>query len=388
MIKKKIVSDWFLFLLLSPILFFYISTFLFKNNELFETISIYLRLIVPFMLVVFSTFKYLSVKIYKLQSLAIFTILIFCCVIFFTKINEGILIDSEGRSSLSYFVNVNILNFSYFVWGSLFANYLHVKENTIFFKVLILIFLILLVNISLDTFSIDYYKLSLKNNYNLKSHLGYTDFYFVVAFFSYNSTRSKNVKRIIITIFFLGLFFLGGRSAFVFSLIPYVLIYHRKNYVLISLSFLTSIIVFIVYSRQIITVTNDDFSLLERLLFNESFFTFYRQNIFKHSINTVIVIEGDLGKHVHNFLSYLEAYGILGFSVILVLLRSVYNKLTLLKKSIAKQNLMFLFFYILSQFILAKTISWVYLWLLLGVLIGMYYKVKQEQGNLINKSII
>ena len=390
MTKKRIFSE--LLLLLSPILLFFISAFALKDNEWLEAFSIYLRLVVPIILIVFSTIHYfyinpykISVKLYSLHFGAMFTIFIFFSVIVYTAFNESILIDVKGRSSLGYFVNVNIINIAYFVWGILFAKYHGVDSSKIFFKVFLSLFLILLVNISLDTLNIDYQALSLKNESDQKSHLGYTDFYFLVAFFSFNSANGKIHKRIIVVMFFAGLFFLGGRSAMIFSLVPYLVIYHRKNYSLILLSALMFILASYLYRAQIFAIVTDDISILERLLFFQRFITFFKLNFFSHSINTAILIEGDLGKHVHNCFVYLEAYGIIGFSVVISFLVSLYIKLNKLNRGKDRQNLMFLFFYVILQFLLAKTIGWVHLWLLLGVLIGMYYKVEKEQREVIYK---
>lgn len=306
-------------------------------------------------------------------------------ILSYTTFNE-ILLDVNNRNSLEFVLDIFLNALVWFFLGiSLFDFNFNYKR--IFLPLFVSAFLFFLVLINKgDEFIIDYY--TLRNNIQDISitHLHFGDYYIFLIILSFMVAAPK----IRVLVFFIGLFSLfgvGGRSNFYIFILTILIIgifYFKDLFFkyIKQMIFLFLLIFFIIVNlnldhlgRMAVSkdAINDDESYVARIEFTNFAISKLVDNILFGNPNQLIEKYGFINSYSHNLLSAWQFFGSGAFfSIAFLLLLSFVLILSKIFKDSSylynERNMLgfFLLIYVLLSVLLTKSVTFMFLWLVLG----------------------
>lgn len=304
------------------------------------------------------------------------------------------MIDNYGRSSHSFLTNSLILNICYILIGYILVSVGTIKKS-IRVSLLIQILLLFIVLTKLNgNVVIDYREI--RGNYSSSSevanHLLAGPYIYIALVFSYSlaTQRWRNISFLASIVI---LFVLGGRAdliLFILSVFTYEFI---KSCFIAKLSKITILILLIGLVFVFLSQFDTDNQLLNRMIFSQGIASdaslAHRVDIFNvgikglknqlffGNVTEIVAAHGTTGAYIHNILSMWQFYGFIAFLVLVFMLIIGFKRVKFLIKNSEETLSVFISLMFLSTIfglILAKSVTYVVLWISVGCLWGRYYK--------------
>jgi len=177
---------------------------------------------------------------------------------------------------------------------------------------------------------------------------------FVSIYGLWQVSQSKKYKLLYLLVTFITLYILGSRSALAFYLISVAFLYYRiyswKKYMLIIMTMVGLIVLYaeniMLFLEQrermyaLFTLSAEDGSLMERKAQLAENWAFIMQgNIFTGRIMSEYLV-GGAGSYIHGYLSYLQNYGIIIFTLLNILVLKILFRII---KNIRTKDTFFIF---------------------------------------------
>jgi hypothetical protein len=331
--------------------------------------------------------------IIKKDELTIFTfVLLIVLVTALQVLYFPNLSDESGRESHTYLIGTTVYNICYLIFGYVFVTRGAVQRSNKISLFLFFLVISLVVNNLGNGLVIDYNELPSNSQNEISSnHLLAGPYFYIVIILAYSFAHDR-VRKLAFMASLALFFMLGGRAdliIFVLSVISFSFLKDFSTKKIIFTTLLVSLIVLIIFSSSGFIL---DSPAMQRMVFNQGIssdrsliqridqlyagISGLKQQFLFGNINFLVQSSGSFGAYIHNGLSVWQFYGFFVFMFVFYLLVAGFFRV----KSIVNSSddavgtfVVLLFLSSIFGLLLAKSVTYVILWVSIGCLWGRYY---------------